>query len=136
MKKKTANYVMIGAGGFLFVIGLIMAAVNPDGIAIFATIAVLGAITAIAGVFSLILTKKKMNNGRVVEATFLSIDPRSNEYASFCYFELDGKETKIVVPRDVFSEKRLAPGVKYNVTLDAKEEAKGMFTAIKVERIG
>ncbi len=135
MNKKAARYVLIIVGSLLAIVGIVMIAAT-EYTAIAAVAIAFGVVGGACGVFMLLSDKKKLGNAHSLEATFLNIDPRSGQYASLCYFEADGKQIKIAIPTEVFRGERLAPGAKYRVTLDPKEEAKGSNFAIKVERIG
>lgn len=135
MKKQLSYYVMIGAGALVCILGIILAVTSPESAGIFAVLAVIGALGAGGGVAFLLVNKKKMANAHEIEATYLRTYPNSPEHFTFGYFEVDGKETKIVIADEVFRGDRFVSGQKYKIALDPNEEKKGSYQAIKVERI-
>lgn len=68
-------------------------------------------------------------NTHVVVGTFLSIGKYGDGWVG-CYFEVNGKETRIAITNSVYNPKLLMPGGKYRLTLKNKDES-----VVAVERV-
>lgn len=68
-------------------------------------------------------------NAYTVEGTFLSIGKYGDGWVG-CYFEIDGKETRVAIMEDVYKPKLLMPGGKYRLTCNKKNN-----DVLRVERV-
>ncbi|MCH5159693.1 MAG: hypothetical protein J1F66_02455 [Clostridiales bacterium] len=75
-------------------------------------------------------SKTSAKTTHTVEATFTSIGKFGDGWVG-CYFEVDGKETRIPIFNSVYNPKLLMPGAKYKLTLKNKDNS-----VVEVERIG
>lgn len=125
LKAKNWFFLILGAVGLVFFI--VVAAILKE-------VWWLGLIGIALCVILILVALKPMfkannKNAVVVEGTFLSIGMQ-NEYYTGGVFEVNGAQEKIIIPKDVFSAKRLAPGGKYKITYNSRNGE-----AISLERI-
>lgn len=74
-------------------------------------------------------TLKEKDVNIVEKATFISIAVNNKQWVG-CYFDIDGKETKVSIFRNVYKPNKLIPGRKYKIILKKKDG-----NAVYVERV-
>ena len=128
---------------FMIILGAIMVIVSIAVMIIGSTetetegtegITVLSAVTFILSIVCLFIGLRPLwtmseKNITVIEATFVSIGKYSDGWYG-CYFDVDGKQTRIAILNEVYSPRLLMPGAKYKITQKNKDG-----TVIAVERI-
>lgn len=85
------------------------------------------AIIVVTGLKPLFLAKSKYNEEFVGKFLYIGLN---NEAFIGGVFEVNGKDRKVVIPKEICSEKRLAPGGNYKITENTKKKQ-----AIAIERI-
>ena len=126
-KNKRKSILLLVVGALVAVISLIMLSV-PEGY--YATIFGL-IIAAVCVIIALVqLSQTSTKNTHTIEAMFISIGKYGDGWVG-CYFEVNGKQTRIAIMNDVFNPKLLMPGGKYKLTCKNKDDQ-----VIGVERIG
>ena len=125
-KNKTKSLILLVTGILLAVIALILLSV-PDGY--YATIVglILAAICVIIALRE--LSQAGAKNTHAIEGKFLRIGKYGDGWVG-CYFEINGKETRVPIFKDVYNSKLLMPGGKYKLTCKNKNDE-----VIGVERI-
>ena len=118
-KNRTKAWIELISGALLIVIGLVALAI-PDGWWLTAICVVCGAIFVILALIT--LSKSSAKNTRTVEGKFLSIGKYGDGWVG-CYFEINGKETRIAISKDVYNPKLLMPGGMYRLTLNNKDDS-------------
>ena len=128
MKKgKRKPLVLLIAGILLAIFALIMLS-TPDGY--YGTI--IGFILAAICIVLWLIERSQSGakNTNVVEGTFTGIAKYGDGWVG-CYFEIDGKETRVSILNEVYNPKLLMPGGTYKLTLNKKDQS-----VVSVERIG
>ena len=125
-KNRTKSWIELIAGALLIVIGLVMLAFSY-GFVFTIIFVICGAIFVILALGQ--LSKSSAKNTRTVEGKFLSIGKYGEGWVG-CYFEIDGRETRISITKDVYNPKLLMPGGKYKLTLNNKDNS-----TVGVERV-
>ena len=125
-KNRTKAWIEIVVGAILIIVGLILLAI-PDGWWLTAFFVVCGAIFVVLAVLA--LSKSNAKNTYTVEGKFLSIGKFADGWVG-CYFEINGKETRIAILNDVYNPKLLMQGGMYKLTLNKKDDS-----TVGVERI-
>lgn len=118
-KNRRKAWFEVIAGALLIVVGLIALSI-PDGWWLTAICVVCGAIFVILALVT--LSKSSAKNTHVVEGTFLSIGKYEKDWVG-CYFEINGKQTRVAIFKDVYNPKILMPGGKYKLTLNNKDNS-------------
>lgn len=126
-KKKVKSMILLIAGIALAILGLAFLSIE-DGIYATGLFVIIGGAAIIISVVEMLQYSKK--NTHVIEAEFISIGKYADGWVG-CYFNVNGKETRIAIMNDVFNPKLLMPGGKYKLTLKNKGDS-----VIQVERIG
>ena len=135
MKKgKGKFWLLIILGAILFigsVIYLISTASVSKDVETFPAVGWIGiAIAAVCVVVAFVQkSKTSAKNTHTIEATFTSIGKYAEGWVG-CYFDVDGKQTKIAILNDVYNPKLLMPGAKYRLTRKNKNN-----DVVQVERI-
>ena len=125
LKAKNWFFLILGAVGVIFFIAIMT---------MLEELWWLGLVGIVACVILILIALKPMfqakskNNVEFI-GKFLYIG-LNNEFYIGGVFEVDGKERKVVIPKSVFSEKRLAPGINYKITENSKKRQ-----AVSVERV-
>ena len=134
MKKGKGKFWLLIIVAALLLIGsvvyLISAAATPD-VESFPIVGWIGIAVAIVCVIIAFVQKSQNSekNTHVVEGIFLSIGKYGDGWVG-CYFEIDGKQTRVGITKDVYNPKLLMPGGKYRITRKNKN-----YEVISVERI-
>lgn len=135
MKKgKGKFWLLIVVAAILFigsVAYLISAASMSDEVETFPVVGWIGiVIAAVCAVVAFVQkSQNSAKNTHIVEGTFLSIGKFADGWVG-CFFEIDGKETRIAILSNVYNPKLLMPGGKYKLTLKNKDNS-----VLDVERI-
>ena len=125
LKAKNWFFLILGAVGIIFFIAIMIMVKEFWWLSLIGIVAcVIIILTSLKPMFQV----KSKNNVEFV-GKFLYIG-LNNEFFIGGVFEVDGKERKVLIPKDVFSEKRLAPGINYKITENSKKDQ-----AVAVERI-
>ena len=90
-----------------------------------------GIAVALVCVISALVKKSQTSdkNTHVIEGTFTSIGKYGDGWVG-CYFDVNGKETRIAIINSVYNPKLLMPGGKYKLICKNKDDS-----VISVERI-
>ena len=129
MKKgKAKSTFLLILGGILALISIIILIADSE----LYVLSVVGLIIAVACVITALMKRAQSStkNTYVMEATFTSIGKYGEGWVG-CYFDVNGKQTRIAIQNSVFNPKLLMPGGKYRLTRKNKDDS-----VIQVERIG
>ena len=135
MKKSKGKFgLLIIVGALLFigsVVYLISSASMADEVETFPAVGWVGIAVAIVCVLIAFVQKSQNSekNTHVVEGKFLSIGKYGDGWVG-CYFEVNGKETRIAITNDVYNPKLLMPGGNYKLVRKNKDDS-----VISVERV-
>ena len=134
MKKNGKSIFLLVVAVLLFIGSiayLISSASASDDVETFPIVGWIGIVVAIVCAIIAFVQKSQTSekNTHVVEGTFLSIGKYGNGWVG-CYFDVDGKQTRIGIMSNVYNPKLLMPGGKYKLICKNKDNS-----VISVERI-
>ena len=118
----------------LLVLGIILAVAGGIFLIAAPEVYLFGVFALVFGVLCVIMglvqkSQTSTKNTYTVEATFTGIGKFEEMWVG-CYFEVDGKQMRIAIFKNVYNPKLLMPGGKYRITRKNKDD-----TVVDVERI-
>ena len=108
---KNKGKVLATLAALLVLIAVIVLVLNID----LWIVSVICFVVALILFITLFVGKKGSSTTHTAELTYKRYDPRSSNEYTWAYCELDGREFRLVIPKNVYRRDKLVPGAKYKV---------------------